>query len=75
MVELGLDTSMTGEAGGQEEGGQGREHWGTREGTACMHSVQLQLGATVAGLGMWRFVIVCMEPMYVKPCVQASDSV
>lgn len=67
MVELGLDTSMTGEAGGQEEGG--REDWGAGEGTACMHSVQLQLGAAVADLGTWGFVTVCVELMYVKPCV------
>lgn len=48
---------------------------GVREETACMHSVQLQLGAAVADLGTWRFVIVYMEFMYVKPCVQATDSV
>lgn len=27
MVELGLDTSVTGEAGEQEEGSQAREGW------------------------------------------------
>lgn len=42
MVELGLDTSVTGEAGGQEEGGLAREDVGeVEEGTTCTHSAQL----------------------------------
>lgn len=75
MVEMGLDTSTNGKAGGQGEGGQGREHCGAREEIAFMNSVQLQLGTAMVDLGAWRFVTVCMELMYVKPCVQATDSV
>lgn len=61
MVELGLDTSATGEAWGREEEGQAREGWGEAgEGTACMHSAQLQLSAAVADLGTWKVVTVCL---------------
>lgn len=69
--ELGLDTSATGEVWGREEGGQMKRG----EGTACLHSTQLLLGATMADLGIWavvRFVnyyeVMCMGD-WVIPCL------